>query len=40
MKAARFDYTRPRDLAEAARSLGGATGLAKAIAGGQSLGQC
>jgi carbon-monoxide dehydrogenase medium subunit len=38
MKAARFDYMRPRDLAEAARALGGATGLAKAIAGGQSLG--
>jgi carbon-monoxide dehydrogenase medium subunit len=38
MKPARFDYTRPRDLAEAVKSLGNTTGLAKAIAGGQSLG--
>jgi carbon-monoxide dehydrogenase medium subunit len=38
MKAARFDYTRPNDLAEAVKSLGATTGLAKAIAGGQSLG--
>jgi carbon-monoxide dehydrogenase medium subunit len=36
MKAAQFDYVRPRDLGEALNALKGAD--AKAIAGGQSLG--
>ena len=38
MKAAAFDYARPRDLAEALALLAEATGSAKALAGGQSLG--
>lgn len=38
MKAAQFDYARPRDLAEATRLLAQAAGAAKALAGGQSLG--
>jgi carbon-monoxide dehydrogenase medium subunit len=38
VKAASFDYLRPRDLAEALHALKGAKGEAKAIAGGQSLG--
>ncbi len=38
MKAAAFDYARPRDLAEATRLLAEAAGAAKALAGGQSLG--
>ncbi|MBI3707723.1 MAG: FAD binding domain-containing protein [Proteobacteria bacterium] len=38
MKAAIFDYVRPRDLAEAARLLADAKGGAKLLAGGQSLG--
>jgi len=38
MKAAAFDYARPRDLAEATRLLAQASGTAKALAGGQSLG--
>jgi carbon-monoxide dehydrogenase medium subunit len=38
MKAARFDYVRPRDVAEALAALGQADGGAKLMAGGQSLG--
>lgn len=38
MKAAVFDYVRPRDLGEALNALRGAGGEAKPIAGGQSLG--
>ncbi|MCK6453085.1 MAG: FAD binding domain-containing protein [Alphaproteobacteria bacterium] len=38
MKAASFDYARPRDLGEATRLLAQAAGAAKALAGGQSLG--
>ena len=38
MKAASFDYLRPRDLGEAAAALAGADGDAKLLAGGQSLG--
>lgn len=38
MKAARFDLARPRDLDGALRLLAEPAGLAKAIAGGQSLG--
>jgi len=38
MKAAAFDYARPRDLGEAVRLLAGADGSAKVLAGGQSLG--
>jgi carbon-monoxide dehydrogenase medium subunit len=38
MKAAVFDYVKPRDLGEALSALRGAGGEAKAIAGGQSLG--
>ena len=38
MKAASFDYLRPRDLGEALHALKGANGEAKPIAGGQSLG--
>ncbi len=38
MKAAAFDYVRPRDLGEALNALRGANGEAKPIAGGQSLG--
>lgn len=38
MKAAAFDYARPRDLAEATRLLAEGAGAAKALAGGQSLG--
>jgi carbon-monoxide dehydrogenase medium subunit len=37
VKAAAFEYVRPRDLAEAVSALGGAPG-AKLLAGGQSLG--
>ena len=37
MKAAAFDYARPRDLPEALRMLSEAAGTAKALAGGQSL---
>lgn len=38
MKAASFDYLRPRDLGEAAAALAGSDGDAKLLAGGQSLG--
>lgn len=38
MKAAAFDYARPRDLGEAVRLLGQSAGSAKPLAGGQSLG--
>ena len=38
MKAAAFDYLRPRDLGEALHALKDAHGEAKLIAGGQSLG--
>ncbi len=38
MKAAAFDYVRPRDLGEALNFLTGKVGEAKLIAGGQSLG--
>lgn len=38
MKAAAFDYLRPRDTAEALRALADAKGEAKLLAGGQSLG--
>ena len=38
MKAAAFDYLRPRDLGEALNALTGKVGEAKLIAGGQSLG--
>jgi len=38
MKAAAFDYARPRDVAEAVALLAQAKGGAKALAGGQSLG--
>jgi carbon-monoxide dehydrogenase medium subunit len=38
MKAAAFDYARPRDVAEAIALLAQAKGGAKALAGGQSLG--
>jgi aerobic carbon-monoxide dehydrogenase medium subunit len=38
VKAASFDYLRPRDLSEALHALKGANGEAKPIAGGQSLG--
>lgn len=38
MKAARFEYTRPRDLPEAIKALASMPGDAKPIAGGQSLG--
>ncbi len=38
MKAASFDYVRPRDVAEALAALGQADGGAKLMAGGQSLG--
>jgi carbon-monoxide dehydrogenase medium subunit len=38
MKAAAFDYLRPRDLPEAARALADAAGGAKLLAGGQSIG--
>lgn len=38
MKAAAFDYTRPRDLAEAVAALAAGQGGAKLLAGGQSLG--
>lgn len=38
MKAASFDYLRPRDTAEALRALADAHGDAKLLAGGQSLG--
>jgi carbon-monoxide dehydrogenase medium subunit len=38
MKAAQFDYTRPRDLGEAVTALAAADGAAKLLAGGQSLG--
>ncbi|MBM3572458.1 MAG: carbon monoxide dehydrogenase [Alphaproteobacteria bacterium] len=38
MKAAAFDYVRPRDLAEAARAIAQGGGRAKLLAGGQSLG--
>ncbi len=38
MKAAAFDYVRPKDLSEAVRHLTEGKGDAKAIAGGQSLG--
>ena len=38
MKAAAFDYTRPRDLGEAVRALAAMPGEAKPLAGGQSLG--
>lgn len=38
MKAAAFDYARPRDVGEAIKLLRQAGGNAKALAGGQSLG--
>ena len=38
MKAAAFDYLRPRDLKEAVRRLAQSDGYVKLIAGGQSLG--
>jgi carbon-monoxide dehydrogenase medium subunit len=38
MKAAAFDYVRPRDIGEAISLLAQAKGSAKALAGGQSLG--
>ncbi len=38
MKAAAFDYVRPRDLDEAVKLLAEAAGAAKLLAGGQSLG--
>jgi carbon-monoxide dehydrogenase medium subunit len=38
MKAARFDYSRPADVAEAVAALAQAGGAAKLLAGGQSLG--
>ena len=38
MKAAAFDYLRPRDLNEAVRRLAQSDGYVKLIAGGQSLG--
>ena len=38
MKAARFDYLRPGDVAEAVAALAKAAGSAKLLAGGQSLG--
>lgn len=38
MKAAAFDYTRPKDLGEALKALASMPGEAKPIAGGQSLG--
>lgn len=38
MKAAAFDYVRPRDVGEALKALRGAAGEGKPIAGGQSLG--
>ena len=38
MKAAAFDYLQPATLAEAASLLAAGAGMAKAIAGGQSLG--
>ena len=38
MKAAAFDYARPRDLGEALRLLAEGSGAAKLLAGGQSLG--
>ena len=38
MKAAAFDYARPRDLGEAVALLAQGKGSAKALAGGQSLG--
>ncbi|HKX11417.1 MAG TPA: FAD binding domain-containing protein [Stellaceae bacterium] len=38
MKAAAFDYARPRDLGEAIRLLAQAKGNGKVLAGGQSLG--
>jgi aerobic carbon-monoxide dehydrogenase medium subunit len=38
MKAARFDYARPRSCAEAARLLQQSEGRGKVISGGQSLG--
>jgi carbon-monoxide dehydrogenase medium subunit len=37
LKAAAFDYARPRELPEALRMLSEAAGTAKALAGGQSL---
>lgn len=38
MKAAAFEYLRPKDVPEAVQALTGAAGEAKAFAGGQSLG--
>jgi len=38
MKAARFDYEKPRALADALKLLAGGGGMAKVIAGGQSFG--
>jgi aerobic carbon-monoxide dehydrogenase medium subunit len=38
MKAARFDYVRPGDVAQALAALANAEGSAKLLAGGQSLG--
>jgi aerobic carbon-monoxide dehydrogenase medium subunit len=38
MKAAAFDYLRPRDLNEAVHRLAQVDGYVKLIAGGQSLG--
>lgn len=38
MKAAAFDYVRPRDLDEAVKLLAEASGVTKLLAGGQSLG--
>lgn len=38
MKAAAFDYMRPRDVGEALRALAAMPGEAKPLAGGQSLG--
>jgi len=38
MKAAAFEYARPRDLGEALKLIRQAKGNAKMLAGGQSLG--
>ena len=38
MKPVRFDYERPRDLRQAVSLLGEESGMAKVLAGGQSLG--
>ena len=38
MKAAAFDYLKPKDIFDAVKALKGAAGEAKALGGGQSLG--